>query len=350
MPVYLNGNSQGHLGWEGNGRSGKPIVDPGASGPSVTVGLINNMGDAALEATERQFFTLLSAAAGGMSVRLSLYALPNVPRNDLGRDRIQRFYALPQDLWSSQLDGLIITGREPRTPNLKDEPYWNSLIEVLEWAEENTSSTIWSCLAGHAALLHMDGINRRRSNEKRCGVFNCVQSAHHPLLAGLPACIKVPHSRWNDIPEDELAGCGYSVLTRAEDAGVDTIVKQRNSLFVFFQGHPEYEADTLLLEYRRDVKRYLRGETNTYPSMPRSYFDQDATDALAALGKKALVDRNQRLLTDVEAALDGKRGSQTWAPTAARMYANWLRYLHEQKQGRTRHTSLAVSTQTIPVG
>jgi homoserine O-succinyltransferase/O-acetyltransferase len=141
-----------------------------------------------------------------------------------------------------------------------------------------------------------------------------------------------------------------SVLTRAEDAGVDTIVKQRNSLFVFFQGHPEYEADTLLLEYRRDVKRYLRGETNTYPSMPRNYFDQDMTDALAALGKKALVDRSQQLLTDVEAALDGKRGSQTWAQTAARMYANWLRYLHEQKQGRTRHTSLAVSTQTIPAG
>jgi homoserine O-succinyltransferase len=350
MPVYLNGNSQNHDLRPGNGRPGKPLVDPGGSGASVKIGLINNMGDAALEATERQFFALLNAAAAGMTVRLSLYALPDVPRNDLGRERIQRSYSLLQDLWESQLDGLIITGREPRTPNLKDEPYWNSLVEVLEWADENTRSTIWSCLAGHAAILHMDGINRRRSNEKRCGVFDCARSADHPLVEGLPACIKVPHSRWNDIPEVELTACGYSILTRAEDAGIDTMVKQRNSLFVFFQGHPEYESDTLLLEYRRDVKRYLKGETNTYPSMPRSYFDQNTTAALNALQQKALVDRDQQLLAGVEAALDGKRVSQTWAPTAARMYANWLRYLYEQKQRRSRHRSTAVTSQTIQVG
>jgi homoserine O-succinyltransferase len=350
MPVYLNGNSPSRDLWPSNGRPGKPAADPGGIRASVNIGLITNMGDAALEATERQFLALLSAAAGGTRVRLSLYALPDVPRNDFGRDRIQRSYSLLQDLWESRLDGLIITGREPRTPNLKDEPYWNSLIEVLEWAEENTSSTIWSCLAGHAAILHMDGIHRRRSNEKRCGVFDCVQSAGHPLLEGLPAYIKVPHSRWNDIPEDELAACGYSVLTRAEDAGVDTMVKQRNSLFVFFQGHPEYESDTLLLEYRRDVKRYLKGETNTYPSMPRSYFDQNTTAALKALQEKALVDRDQQLLAGVEAALDGKRVSQTWAPTATRMYANWLRYLYEQKHRRARDRSPAVNTQTIQVG
>ena len=350
MPVYLKGNSHSRDLRPGNGRPGKPAADSGGSGASVNIGLINNMGDAALEATERQFFALLSAASAGMSVKLSLYALPDVPRNDLGRDRIQRFYSSLQNLWDTQLDGLIITGREPRTPNLKDEPYWNSLIEVLDWADENTSSAIWSCLAAHAAILHMDGINRRRSNEKRCGVLDCVRSAHHPLTAGLPACIKVPHSRWNDIPEDELAACGYSVLTRAEDAGVDTVVKQRNSLFVFLQGHPEYESDTLLLEYRRDVKRYLKGETDTYPSMPRSYFDRDTTDALAALGEKALVDRDHQLLAGVEAALNGKPISQTWAPTAARMYGNWLRYLCEQKQCWSRQRSPTVTVQTIQVG
>jgi homoserine O-succinyltransferase len=53
----------------------------------------------------------------------------------------------------------------------------------------------------------------------------------------------MPHSRWNEIPEEALLACGYRVLTRSEDAGVDAFVKQRNSLFVFFQGHPEYDAD-----------------------------------------------------------------------------------------------------------
>ena len=51
------------------------------------------------------------------------------------------------------------------------------------------------------------------------------------------------------------------MLTRSADAGVDTFIKQRKKLFVFFQGHPEYESDTLLREYRRDMGRYFRGET-----------------------------------------------------------------------------------------
>ena len=55
---------------------------------SINIGLINNMPDAALEATERQFMTLLDLASDGVLVRLSLYALPEVPRNDAGRNRI----------------------------------------------------------------------------------------------------------------------------------------------------------------------------------------------------------------------------------------------------------------------
>jgi homoserine O-succinyltransferase len=292
------------------------------------------MPDGALEATERQFLTLIDSAADGMLVHLSLYALPDVPRNDWGRQRIQRLYSGLDSLCSAQLDGLIVTGREPRTSNLKDEPYWESLTKVLEWAEENTHSTVWSCLAAHAALLHMDGIVRRTSKEKRCGVFDCTPLSDHPLLAGLSSRFKVPHSRWNDLCADELAACGYSVLAQAQDAGADTIVKQRNSLFVFFQGHPEYECDTLLLEYRRDVRRYLTGETDTYPSMPRGYFDEGTLEALTALQKKAMSSRTEDLLAGVATAVDGKSIAHSWRFTAARLYRNWLDYICEQKERR----------------
>ena len=43
------------------------------------------------------------------------------------------------------------------------------------------------------------------------------------------------------------------------------VKKKEKSLFVHFQGHPEYGAQTLLKEYRRDIKRFLRGERETYP-------------------------------------------------------------------------------------
>src|SRR5215475_12385881 len=88
----------------------------------LNIGLINNMPDGALEATERQFLSLLDSASDGISVHLSLYVLPDVPRNELGLRHIRDHYSSIERLFETRLDGLIVTGREPLTPNLKDEP------------------------------------------------------------------------------------------------------------------------------------------------------------------------------------------------------------------------------------
>ena len=70
----------------------------------LEIGLINNMPDAAMKATERQFRALLDAAADGIVVRLTLYALPDVPRGDVGRRHVARFYSDIGNLWDSHLD------------------------------------------------------------------------------------------------------------------------------------------------------------------------------------------------------------------------------------------------------
>ena len=316
------------------------LASPSASSPvefrqsdanCIDIGLINNMPGAALEATERQFRALLGAAADGIAVRLALYALPDVPRTDVGRRHVSRFYSDISDLWNNRLDGLIVTGTEPRAPSLVDEPYWRSLTTLLEWAERHTHSAVWSCLAGHAALLHLDGIGRRPLSDKRFGVFECARVSDHPLAATVPVRMQMPHSRWNDIPEDALIACGYRVLTRSEDAGVDSFVKQRKSLFVFFQGHPEYDADSLLLEYRRDIRRFLRRERDSYPSMPQGYFDDDSADVLTALRERALSNRREELLADFPTALVAGRVRNTWNSAATCVYRNWLLYLCARK-------------------
>ncbi len=305
-----------------------------SDGSGLTIGLVNNMPDAALQATERQFVALLGAAADGLTVRLARYALPGIPRTDWGRDYVTRFYSPIEDLWDSHLEGLIVTGTEPRSPNLKDEPYWASLISVLEWAEHHTHSAVWSCLATHAALLHLDGIARRPLDEKRFGIFECERVADHPLTADAPARLRMPHSRWNEIPEDALRSCGYRVLTRSNAAGVDAFVKQRKSLFVFFQGHPEYEAHTLMLEYRRDIKRFLLRERDTYPTMPQGYFDDATVEALTVLRERALVNRREEVLADFPTALAAGTVTNTWRTTATRVYRNWLVYLSARKGAR----------------
>lgn len=310
----------------------RPLEFQDSSNRCLTIGLINNMPDGALEATENQFISLLNSASEGISVRLVFYSLPGVPRNEAGARHVKTFYRSAEHLLDTQLDGLIVTGREPMTPSLRDEPYWQSFTEILEWARNSTFSTVWSCLAAHAAVLHLDGIERVRSNNKHCGVFECEQLSHHQLTNGAPSGFALPHSRWNGVSEESLTTRGYNVLTRAEGAGVDTFVKQLKSLFVFFQGHPEYESNTLLLEYRRDVGRYLRGEADKYPLMPHGYFDEDTVRILEEFREEAVSHPDEGLLGRVGAALGKTRIENGWHPTAACIYRNWLRYICAQKE------------------
>jgi homoserine O-succinyltransferase len=266
---------------------------------------------------------------------LILYTLPEVPRTDFGRRQVSGYSDLG-DLWDSHLDGLIVTGAEPRAADLEDEPYWDSLTRVLEWAESHTYSTILSCLAAHAGILHIDGIVRRPLGDKRFGVFTCVRVSEHPLTAAAPSRLQMPHSRWNEIPEGALLACGYRVLTRSEDAGVDSFVKQRKSLFVFFQGHPEYDATSLLLEYRRDIGRFLRGERDTYPPMPQGYFDEETAHALTALRERALSNRREELLAEFPLAMAAGKVTNNWRSTAEGLYRNWLQYICAEKKHRLR--------------
>jgi homoserine O-succinyltransferase len=335
MPAYLNSTDtrdvfQSTAKW----LSGVVTTDMREqSARHISIGLINNMPDGALEATERQFLSLLDAASGNLHIRLLLYSLPGISRKGAAASHVRTFYSGVENLWNTRLDGLIVTGREPLAPSLTDEPYWDSFTEVLDWARENTYSTVWSCLAAHAAVLYSDGIDRVRSRSKHCGIFECSRTADHALAAGLAPSIRLPHSRWNGVAESALRRCGYRVLTRSSDVGADIFVKEYKSLFIFFQGHPEYEADTLLLEYRRDVGRYLRGESDRYPSMPMNYFDEATVGDLKAFEDEAMHYPRRELLADVYEALLRTKTEATWRSGAVHIYSNWLEYIATQKQG-----------------
>src|SRR6185437_3431731 len=148
-----------------------PRLRSGArSREEISVGLLNNMPDTALEATEQQFSALLGAAAGSRGVRLRFSSLPELARGPVARERIDTHY-WPLDELLAGSDALIVTGTEPRTPVLEEEPYWDRLVRLIDWAETHTASSIWSCLAAHAVAQTLSGVRRRRLAEKRFGVF-----------------------------------------------------------------------------------------------------------------------------------------------------------------------------------
>jgi homoserine O-succinyltransferase len=300
----------------------------------VTIGLVNNMPDPALDATERQFIELIRAAASETVVRLLLFSIPEIPRADTTRHDMAERYRDVAELWGAPVDGLIVTGTEPRMKSVRDEPYWATLSQVVDWARDYTASTIWSCLAAHAAVLHVDGVERRPLADKLFGIFDCEPGASHPMTADAKAGLRVPHSRYNDLPEPALAACGYRIITRSAIAGVDMFARQDKSFHLFLQGHPEYEAKTLLREYRRDVGRYLRRERDDYPGQPLFYFDGKAAAIAAAFRERALVDRREHLIAsfpfgELDAGLESP-----WRATAIGIYQKWLEYLSGRKAER----------------
>jgi homoserine O-succinyltransferase len=332
MPVFVNASYSGPerrtgLNW--------PRVQPGrlesSHGTVVHIGLVNNMADGAMVGTEDQFLSLLEAAAGDVEVHVTLYALPTVKRKAYGQRRVGSFYFDIEQLWAQPPDhcpdGLIVTGCEPLTADLREEAFWPNLQSLLTWARQHERSAMWSCLAVHAAVLALDGIERVRSPHKHFGLFTCKQVTSHALYAGVPLSLRFPHSRWNSVSADQLTAKGYQVITRTGDGGVDTFVKQDAGLFVFFQGHPEYQSGSLMGEYRRDVGRYLRGEMENYPLLPLDYFDEETERSLQEIEARARVSRQENLLGEVTALLSGVRIENTWRGTAVLIYRNWLEHL-----------------------
>jgi len=315
-------------------RSGSPVDLRGKN--CLAIGLVNNMPDAACEATERQFLDLLRAATANVVVRLKLFSIPDVPRAGQVREELATRYRDVAELADTPLDALIVTGTEPRAARLEDEPYWPALIKIVDWARENTASTIWSCLAAHVAVLHADGIERRPLEDKLFGVFDCQKAADHPLLTDLAPRLRVPHSRINDLPEGALSARGYRILTRSAAAGVDAFVReeQDSSLFLFFQGHPEYDANSLLREYRRDIGRFLRGERERYPAAPQDYFSDEAKAVAEDFRTRAVGERDARLIADFPMGALGAGLPNTWRRSAIGIYRNWIDYLKGRKAER----------------
>ena len=305
------------------GRAGYRRDEPA----QVRVGLVNLMPDAAFVATESQFRDLILAASGPETVKLELFTLPQLGRTGKALVHAQGRYSPIEALFDLSLDGLIVTGTEPKQSNLRQEPYWRDLTRTIDWAAAHTTSSIFSCLAAHAAVLHLDGIERRRMPVKLTGVVACAKTFPHWATANSPDPWHIPHSRWNDLSEDGLIARGYQILTRSPQAGADMFARNCGSQFICLQGHPEYQADTLQREYRRDVHRYLAQESGAYPQLPVNVFDKVVSAELEAIAAAAASTRDPRLLEQVSRLTRSKPQQAPWAAPAVQFYRNWLQVL-----------------------
>jgi homoserine O-succinyltransferase len=295
------------------------------------VGFLNMMPDAALEATERQFIGLVGGCNRIAQFFVYPFSLPGLPRGAATLEYIERYYSKFEDLQETGLDALIITGANVANPLLEAEPFWDPLMDVIGWAQQNVASTLCSCLATHAVLKHFHGIERQPLPAKRWGVYSHrIAASEHPLLREINTRFNVPHSRYNDISREQLEQAQLNVLVESEQGGVHMAVSPDQFRTIYFQGHPEYDTNSLLKEYRREALRFLNGELQRPPAFPEHYFSDEAARIAARFvsdSEQAL--RADRPLPDYLEAEIAPHLDNTWGDTAKAIIANWLGLVYQ---------------------
>jgi len=290
------------------------------------IGLLNMMPDAALSATERQLFRLIGESNQIAQFYIHPFSFPEINRGSDGAAYIKKYYESFADVKNAGLDALIITGANVTQPNLSAEPFWQPLIEVIDWAYENVTSTLCSCLATHAVLQLKHGQKRKHLPNKCWGVFSHrVLNRHHPLVNDVNTLFDVSHSRYNEVTREQFEDSGLHVLAASHEAGVHLAVSKDQFRIVYFQGHPEYDTISLLKEYKREVLLFINGTRKDYPPFPQNYFN---------LQVQAILDEFQDQLCNELAKgnvppefpeqLITTMLDNTWHDTAEAVINNWI--------------------------
>ena len=290
------------------------------------VGLLNMMPDAALRVTEQQFMRLLGSANQIVQLYVHPFTVPGLARQPDTQAYIDAHYASFEELREHGLDALIVSGANVTTPTLDVEPFWEPLRDVIEWAIDNVTSVLCSCLATHALVQHFHDVQRRPLLSKRWGVYpHRATQPEHPLLHGTNTRFDVPHSRWNELTTAQLEGVGLQVLIESVQGDFHMGTSADGFRMVYLQGHPEYDTTSLLKEYKREVNRFLAGELTAIPPYPENYLTPEAARIAHDHLEAAIAAREAGRESPAfpEAALVPLLDN-TWTDTGKAVFNNWL--------------------------
>lgn len=292
---------------------------------SMHIGLLNMMPDAALEATERQFFRLVGSNQI-LQLKMHPFSLPSIPRGEKAAQHIKKYYNSFEEITKLGLDGLIITGANVEGEDLSTQVFFKELTQVVRWAVDNVASTLCSCLATHAVMEILYNEKRSKMAEKYWGVFHHnTTSFAHPLIKGVNSDFFVPHSRFNKIDTKQFTQNGCQILVE-NNTGVHIALSPDLLKVVFFQGHPEYDTISLLKEYKREIIVFLNGD-GKYPVFPKNYLNKQAQAILLEF-KDNLLDGSMQI-TDFPEQLLLPMISNNWTTDTKIIMNNWVGLIYQ---------------------
>ena len=207
---------------------------------------------------------------------------------------LNQFYRTFEEIKDRKFDGLIITGAPLELMEFEDVDYWDELCRIMDWSQENVTSTFFICWGAQAAMYHFYDIKKRMLPEKLSGLYQ--HTAHHkktPLIRGFDDIFWAPHSRNTEVSLSDISkNKELTVLADSKEAGAFLVIAEDGKK-IFVMGHPEYDRLTLDYEYKRDLKKGLD------PHIPVNYYpDNDPS----------------------------KKPYLKWRAHANTLYTNWLNY------------------------
>jgi len=242
--------------------------------------------------TETQLLRKLSNSP--LQVEVEFLQTISYESKNVDPEHLASFYTSFDKVRDSHYDGMIITGAPVENMEFEEVDYWPELCDIMEWTSKNVYSTLHICWGAQAALYYHYGIPKYPLGPKLSGVYkHNILRPQSQLFRGFDDEFYIPHSRYTEVREADIyAVPELEMLSVSDEAGVFA-VKSADNRRVFITGHPEYDADTLALEYKRDTEKGLP------IAVPANYFPDDDPSA------KPLV---------------------YWRAHAQLLYSNWLNY------------------------
>ncbi|MGF1765077.1 homoserine O-succinyltransferase MetA [Aliivibrio kagoshimensis] len=242
--------------------------------------------------TETQFMRLLSNSP--LQVDVELLRIDDRPSKNTPTEHLNTFYRQFEMVKNRNFDGLIITGAPLGLVQFEDVIYWDHLRTIMDWANDHVTSTLYVCWAAQAGLKLLYDLPKRTRKTKLSGVYNHqALSLAHPVLRGFDDTFLAPHSRYADFSLDYLQEhTDLDILAHSNEAGV-YLASTKDMRNVFVTGHPEYDANTLDIEFKRDSSEGME------PDVPLNYYpDNDPSNSPIA----------------------------TWRSHGHLLFSNWLNY------------------------
>ncbi|MDF7671055.1 homoserine O-succinyltransferase [Orbaceae bacterium ESL0721] len=242
--------------------------------------------------TENQFLRLLSNSS--LQVNIQLLRIDQRQSKNTPPEHLNSFYCDFADIRDQNFDGLIITGAPLGKVPFEDVIYWPQLQEIIRWAKEHVTSTLFVCWAVQAALKALYDLPKMTREQKLSGVYEHNTTQPNAILTrGFDDIFVAPHSRYASFPIDKITNYTDLKILAESDVTGAYLMATSDKRMAFVTGHPEYDATTLANEYHRDLKAGLN------PTIPQNYFpNNDPT-----LAPKA-----------------------TWRSHAHLLFSNWLNY------------------------